>query len=219
MSVPMSQVLATARTYLNDDNSTQFPDPVLIPKIQEAHRELQTELWVVGSPLVRNQGLIVTPTITTDVTKLLSPDGSGNYLLTDFLCPTALFEAPNSVGGQFQAGWTPMTEAFYIPIGYIPTSTIQWWMWRDEIVYIGPCTISPKNIIIQYRRNIPIPAVSTDLIGILYGEAYLAARAAAIAAGSVGNAEVFAALTSVAKEQLSKVITANRGQQKPNIKP
>ena len=51
----MSQVLTTARTYLNDDNITQFPDPVLIPKIQEAHRELQEELWVCGSPIMRGQ--------------------------------------------------------------------------------------------------------------------------------------------------------------------
>lgn len=219
MSVPMSQVLATARTYLNDDNATQFPDPVLIPKIQEAHRELQTELWVVGSPLVRNQNQLTGGSIPNSLNVILSPNPTtGAYLISDFLCPTALFE--NALASsQFSPGWTPMTEAFYVPIGYTPVATYQWWIWQDEILSVAPTTAVGRALILQYRRNIPIPQVATDLIGILYGEAYLAARAAAITAGTVGNLDVFTALSAIAKEQLSKVIVANRGQQKPTLKP
>lgn len=215
MSVPMSQVLTTARTYLNDDNATQFPDPVLIPKVQEAHRELQTELWVVGSPLVRNVASIVLPTTSIPSGPqggviLLAPPYT---LVSDFLTPTALYETPGVV-------YTPMTETFFMPLGYVAQSNAQYWMWQDEILYVAPFTHSPtQTFVVQYRRQIPIPVLATDVIGISFGETYLSARAAAIAAGTVGNAEVFTALTAIAKEQLSKVIVANRGQQKPNLKP
>ena len=211
MAVFMSQVLATARTYLNDDNVTQFPDPVLIPKVQEAHRELQEELWIIGSPLVRAQTAplaYVAPavTLTTALTGV-----------TDFLCPTALFE--NASGATIiQAGWTPMTESFYIPLGYAMAATLQWWAWAQEVIVLGGATVN-RAVIVQYRRQITIPVVATDPIGILFGESYLSARTAAIAAGTVGNKEVYEAMTALAKENLGKVISANRGQQKSSMKP
>jgi hypothetical protein len=208
MSVPMSQVLSTVRTYLNDDNNTQFPDPTIIPKIQEAHRELQEELWVMGSPLVRGQ----TAPLAYATPGLILP-----ALPVDFLCPTALFEnAAGSVAAS--PGWAPMTEAFYIPLGTVQVATLGWWIWQQEQISLAGATVN-RAVIIQYRRLITIPVVATDLIGILFGESYLAARAAAIVAGTVGNAEVFAAMTALAKENLGKVLSANRGQQKPSMKP
>ena len=207
----MSQVLATARTYLNDDNAIQFPDPVLIPKIQEAHRELQEDLWVVGSPLVRGQTAVLT--YTTPATNLTTAMAA----VTDFLCPTALYE--NAAGSTIvQAGWAPMTEAFYIPLGTAMAATLGWWSWQQEVIIVAGATVN-RSVIVQYRRQITIPVVATDPIGILFGESYLAARAAAIAAGTVGNAEVYAAMTALAKENVGKVISANRGQQKSPMKP
>lgn len=207
MSVPMSQVLTTARTYLNDDNSTTFPDPVLIPKVQEAHRELQEELWVVGSPLVRGQTFL---TYTATQTVLTGYP-------TDFLCPTALFEnAPGST--SVSAGWLPMTEAFYIPLGTIQDTTLRFWVWQQESIIVAGSS-SSRAVSAQYRRLITIPVLATDLIGILFGESYLAARAAAMAAGTLGNAEALAAMTALSKENLGKVIAANRGQQKPLLRP
>ncbi len=211
MPVLMSQVLATARTYLNDDNGTQFPDPVLIPKVQEAHRELQEELWVIGSPLVRGQTAplaYVTPAVTLT---------AAMAAITDFLCPTALFE--NAAASTIvQPGWTPMTEAFYIPLGTAMAATLAWWAWSQEVIVLAGCTAN-RAVIVQYRRQITIPIVATDPIGILFGESYLSARTAAIAAGTVGNKEVYDAMTALAKENLAKVISANRGQQKSTMKP
>ena len=119
MAALMSDVLTTARTYLNDDNAQQFPDPVLIPKIQEAHRELQTELWVVGSPLVRGQ---TAPLAYTTPATTLTAALAG---VTDFLCPTALFENA-SAATLVTPGWTPMTEAIYIPFGAAMAATLIW---------------------------------------------------------------------------------------------
>lgn len=209
MAVLMSQVLTTARTYLNDDNATQNPDNTLIPKLQEAHRELQEELWVVGSPLVRARSNPITLVAGTIV---LSPTTTPP-LPADLLCPTSLYESPN---GAFN--WTPMTEAFYVPLGYIQLATLGWWSWRAEQIQFGGAT-GTVYVVIDYRRQIPIPALVTDPIGILFGESFLAARTAAIASGVLGNAEAFAAMTSLAKENLAKVLSANRGKQTSTIKP
>jgi hypothetical protein len=207
MSAPLSQVLTTARTYLNDDAGQVFPDPVLIPKVQEAHRELQENLWIVGSPLVRGQSLLAYTT----------PGTAFPTLPTDFLCPTALFENAAS-SAVSAAGWVPMTEAFYIPLGTAVAATLGWWAWQQEQIVIAGASAN-RAVILQYRRSITVPVLSTDLIGILFGESYLAARAAAIAAGTLGNADLYTNMTALAKENLGRVISANRGQQKSIIKP
>ena len=211
MAVLMSQVLATARTYLNDDAAQQFPDPVLIPKVQEAHRELQEELWIIGSPLVRGQTApLAYATPATSLTTALAG-------VTDFLCPTALFE--NAAGSTIvQPGWVPMTEAFYIPMGTAMAATLGFWCWQQEVIVLAGATAN-RAVVVQYRRQITIPVMATDPIGILFGESYLAARSAAIAAGTVGNKEIYDAMTALAKENLAKVISANRGQQKASMKP
>src|SRR6266404_2976067 len=98
MSVPMSQVLATARTLLNDDNATTFTDFVLIPKIQEAHRELQNELWVCGSPIVRSDFLAALPIAAIT----FAPPA-------DMLAPTEVFESDSPA-----TTWFPMTEQIYL---------------------------------------------------------------------------------------------------------
>ena len=207
MSVPMSQVLTTTRTYLNDDNAIQFPDPVLIPKVQEAHRELQEELWIVGSPLVRGQALLA----------YTSPGTTFPSLPTDFLCPTALFENA-ALSAVTAPGWVPMTEAFYIPLGTAIAATLGWWCWQQESIVIAGASAS-RAVVVQYRRLVTIPVLSTDLIGILFGESYLAAKAAAIVAGTLGNADLYTNMSALSKENLGKVISANRGQQKSLLKP
>ena len=206
----MSQVLATARTYLNDDNATQFPDPVLIPKVQEAHRELQEELWAIGSPIVRGA---VLASYTVGGVRLDAPA----FPPTDLLCPFMLWE--NASGSTIiTPGWQPMTEAFYIPLGTAPGNTLGFWVWQQEAVLLAGSTAN-RAVVVWYRRQINIPVLATDVIGILFGESYLAARTAAIAAGTVGSKDTYEAMTALSKENLAKVIAANRGQQKPLIKP
>lgn len=209
MSAPLSTALAIARTYLNDDNAIQFPDAVLIPKLQEAHRELQEALWVCGSPVVRKQSA-----------PLNYNSGDINLiggLPTDLLCPTMLFD--NAAGSTIASlGWSPLTEAFYIPLNTASAATLSYWIWQQESITLSPASAN-RVVIIYYRRAIPIPALTTDLIGILFGESYLGPRGAALAAGTLGSAEALAAMTAVAKENLGNVITANRGQQKPSLRP
>jgi len=209
MSQPLSVALSIARTYLNDDNAIQFPDAVLIPKMQEAHRELQEALWVCGSPIVRTQSAVIAVGASATVSVITTP--------ADFLCPMTIQE--NATGQTiYNTGWQLMTEAFYIPVGYQATGVLGYWQWQEETLTVAPCTAA-RTIVMTYRRQITIPQVNTDLIGVLFGESYLGARGGAIAAGTLGNQPVLDALTQIAKANLANVIKANRGQQMPAMVP
>src|SRR5580692_1393151 len=104
MAVELSVALASARTYLNDDAASVWSDASLIPKAQEAHRELQTMLWGCGSPAVRGQSDPITVNSgTVDITGDL-PD--------DLLTPFALVEFAATV--ETIADAIPMTEKYYL---------------------------------------------------------------------------------------------------------
>jgi hypothetical protein len=200
-----SVALATARTLLNDDNATVWTDPVLIPKLQEAHRELQTDLWLVGSPVVRE---VTAPILVVSGSTDLGANQPGNLI-----SPTALKEAEASNGT-----WIDMTEVNYIPFDVAKVDKLIYWAWRGEkILFLGATT--NRYVVVFYRKLITIPSTATDPIGIIFGELYLGARTAALAAGSVGNKDVYDTVTALAKANFEKVVAANRGQQKPIFKP
>lgn len=205
MSVQLSQVLQSTRTYLNDDNATLWTDPVLIPKIQEAHRELQSHLWVIGSPTIRGLSDIIPIPINTAPS---AANGLTGYP-TDILNPTAVWETAAS-----PATWTPLTEQFYLDPNFVPGVHIGVYLWQEENLILAPCT-TIRAIQIWYRRSIPIPQVQTDLIGILFGESYLAPRAAAICAGAVGNKPIYDAMTQLAQQNFERLLSTNRGAQNP----
>jgi hypothetical protein len=200
-----SVALATARTLLNDDNATVWTDPILLPKLQEAHRELQTDLWLVGSPVVRE---VTIPILVSQG----NTDLGANQPL-DLVSPTALKEAESADGT-----WVDMTEVNYIPFDVAKTSKLVYWAWRGEKIRFLGATAN-RYVVVFYRKLITVPATATDPIGIIFGELYLGARTAALAAGSVGNKDVYDTVTALAKANFEKVVAANRGQQKPIYKP
>ena len=214
MSVPMSTVLTQARTYLNDDNSLQFPDPVIIPKIAQAHQELQLALQNIGSPIVRGLSAVITiPNSTTPTTLSFT---STPPLPTDLIVPTSIFE---STAANMSVS-TPITEFMYLPIAVAQgTTTISRWAWTEEQLVLGPCAAS-VYIQILYKRMITIPVLNTDLIGVLNGEFFLSARAAAMVAATLdGQKDLVASLNSLAADKLKDLLTSNRGAQRPLSKP
>jgi hypothetical protein len=211
----LATVLSQARTLLNDDTAVQFPDPILIPKVQLAHQEMQTALWDSNSPSVRGVSAILTvPANTTSLTPTSTPP-----LPTDYLTAFKLMES----GNNSQAGpWVPMTEQFSIAdlqlSNVVPTGTLIYWQnYQDYILLLG--STAQRYIQIQYRRAITLPVVSTDSLGVPYSEQFLSYRAAAMAAGTLGNAEALSVLSAAAAANLTKVISANRGMQVARVKP
>jgi len=203
-----SVALAQARTLLNDDIAAVWSDAALIPKLQIAHQELQMELWEVGSPAVRKESGLISVTAALSDLSAIQP--------VDMLAPTKLFEY--TVGSVYVG---EMTEVFYLPnleLSDIHYSTLRYWCWRKEKLLVYYASVDTK-IKIQYRKLITVPTVGGDALGIAFAESYLGPRAAALAAGSVGNAILLKIATDMATSNFARVIAANRGQQKPPDKP
>ena len=209
MSVNLSVALTSARGYLNDTPANVWTDAQLIPLLQEAHRELQTKLWVVGSPVVRAQSTIITVpsgTISLNDATLMPADMLTPFRLVEFAATT-----------ETAADATEMTEVTFIPLKAQGT-ILSYWSWMDEdIKFLGAS--ADRKIIIFYRKEITIPKLTTDPIGILFGELYLGARGAAIAQGSLGNAAAATTLGTISDANFDLVVKSQRGQQNPSMRP
>ena len=196
MSVQTSVVLATARTLLNDDAVSNWTDAALIPKLQQAHKELQIKLRRAAAPVMKNTYI---ETVASGTSFATPPD--------DLVAPIQLWET--SSGGAANT-YALMTETDPLP-NVLPTTTMIYWAWIEEAVqFIG--SSASRKILMSYWRSLPLPQVNTDLIGFINGELYLAPRTAAIAAGSVGQAAEMQALATLADSSLTEVILSNRGR-------
>lgn len=204
----LSVALASARTYLNDDPGSVWSDAALLPKAQEAHRELQSRLWKCGSPAVRSQ------TADSGIVITAGSVDMGGSLPADILTPFRMVEFGTA---ETMANATPMTERTFLPT-IAQDTLLNYWAWReDKIVFLGATT--DRKVILYYRKSIAIPAVSGDPIGILLGEMYIGARTAAMAHGSVGNKDAYDIITGIAESNFQLVVDAQRGQQSPTVRP
>lgn len=201
MSVAMSVVLSTSRTLLNDDNATLWTDAVLIPKVVQAHRELQTKLRFAAAPVMRK--MMAGVTVSAAATGFAAPP-------TDLVEPIRLWEkAPTDP----VTSYVPMTEVDPLPDNLAATTLIYWQWINEAVLFLGASV--DRMVKMLYWRAIPwtsSPPASTDTIGFINGELYLAPRVAALAAGSVGDEKVFAAMTALADASLNQVVLSNRGR-------
>lgn len=202
----LSVALEAARTYLNDDAASLWTDAALLPKAKEAHRELQIKLWRVGSPAVREQSDPIT--VAAGATDL------GVNQPADLLAPFKLQEFGET---ESFTDAIDMTEKVYFP-NVAKAAKLIWWSWRKEkILFLG--STANRKVIVYYRKAITIPTAANQEIGILFGELYIGARAAAIAHGSVGNKDAMGILAGVCDTNFAMVVDAQRGQQTPPSKP
>ena len=200
MSVSAETVFVTARTILNDDGNTLFTDTVLFPKLTHAHRELQSYLRAKDSQVMRNTA---TGSVVANATVL-------SVVPTDLLEPLKLWE---KVAGSPVTTYAEMTEADpldpTLPAG---TTALQFWQWKDEVLTFRPAASNNVDVTILYWRQIPIPVLNSDLIGILFGELYLAPRTAALMMGAMGDDDGHQIWTQVALTAMDQIIYANKGR-------
>ena len=201
----LGTALITARTYLNDDMGTVWTDMALIPKAQEAHRELQIKLWNSGSPAVREQSPpILVPAGSTDLGANQPIDMLQPFKLQEFGVTQAFSDAID------------MTEKLFIP-NVVLVDKLIYWVWREEkISFVG--STQNRNVIVYYRKSVPIPVNAGSEIGILFGEIYIGARTAAMAHGSVGNKEAMTLLSAECEKNFNMVVLAQRGSQTPPLR-
>lgn len=193
MSVTAAVVLATARTLLNDDLATLWTDTSLMPKLAQAHRELQVKLRFAGAPVMRalagasaSSGTVTSP--------------------SDLVEPITIWETVSGTKVQ-------LTEADPLPPN--AGSGLGYWNWSITAPEVISFSGTSGAVTIHYWKKLTIPTSNSDVIGFINGEHYLSPRIAALAAGSVGNDKLLAWATSIADENLKMVILTNRGRLAP----
>ena len=196
-SVAASVVLAGARQLLNDVAAATWTDTVLIPKLQDAHRELQKVLKQVAAPVMKAIGNDIS--VLANATTLTLPN--------DIVEPIRLWEkAP----ADAQSLYIPMTNTDPLPI-VAQAATLVYWAWRDEVVsFIGAS--ANRFVRMEYWKSLAVPVLNTDLLGITDAEIYLSPRLAALASLAVGEMEQFTTNTAEADKHLNDVIIANFGR-------
>jgi len=208
VSVTAETVLVTARSLLNDDAASLFTDTVLFPKLTQAHRELQAILRAHDCAVMK-KSFVSAVLVNTGVLTTVPPD---------LLEPLSIQE---KVSGAAFSTYAPMSEQDPLdPTGAGTSATAsQFWQWNDEVLNFRAPTANGIDVNIFYWRQITIPAVSTDLIGILFGELYLAPRTAALMAGSLGDSETYKIATDIALKSIDSIISANSGRVQNTLRP
>jgi hypothetical protein len=168
-----SAALNSARTYLNDQNQQIWTDPILIPFLQEAYKDLLLVLWLNGLPVVREKAASITV-----------PAGSLNLGVNqpaDLLEPIWIKERqPGS-----SEDWIPMIETDFEP-DWQAENTLRWWTWREEKINFVGATVD-RAVLIQYMKTLSMPVVATDPLNFIYADFFLGPQTAGYAANSVGN--------------------------------
>ncbi len=198
--VQASVVLNTARTLLNDDSVSLWTDAVLIPKLQQAHRELQTALRFSAAPVMK--------AISNDIA--VAANATTLILPADFQEPIRLWE---KAVADPQSAYVLMTESDPLPV-VAQASTLIWWQYRDEIISFISASAN-RLARLEYWKQLTLPVVNTDLVGFINAELYLAPRTAALASASIGEQARHDMYKALAEEKINMVILSNRGRLKP----
>lgn len=196
----VSTALESARTLLNDDAATLWTDAVLLPKVREAHRELQVALTLNGLPVIKEVSAIIDVPAST-LTLPTQP--------ADIVEPIWMKERPD---GGTADDFVDMEEVDFLP-DVLQAEDLHYWAWREEVIsFVGATTA--REVQLRYKKGLPTINGGSDSIGFVYGELYLGPRTAAIAALSVGNKSVHDDLTSLAMNNIDKILRMNvLGQQ------
>lgn len=181
-------------SYLNDFHKRIWPDNILMPKLQEAHRDLQLELHNNGIPTLKEMSStpIVVLAGATTVT-----------LPTDLIEPIDLEERASGSSED----WIDMYERNFEP-DIEPSTILIYWTWReDQIQLVGATT--DREVRIYYYKGLTIPTDENSALGFIRAEDYLGPKTAAYAAMSVGNDTLAGICSDKAEQRLGRIIQVN----------
>ena len=193
--------LQSARTYLNDINGVTWTDSVLMPILQEAHRELVQELDLNGVGVLKQQ-----------TSPILVPAGSldlGNNQPYNILEPISMLERDPGEDPEF---FINMVQVNFLP-EVDPSQDLGYWSFNQQVIAFVGAT-QDKEVILRFKGWIPTPGLTTDQIGVISGARFLGARIAAIACDTVGRESK--RLHELASMNLYKIMQrATKGTQWP----
>ncbi len=197
-AVTASVALDTARTLLNDDAGSIFTDAVLMPKLQEAFRQMEAALRINA------QSIMIRSVVNTvnAATATLS--------ISDINEPIKLWEKATAATDDL---YTPMTEYDPLP-NDVAAATLRYWQWDGtNINFIAAST--NRSVKTRYWRTLTEPTVAGSSLILINAEYYLGPMTAAIMAGTLGEEDQMTTLAALAVTTMKSVIDANSGRAAP----
>ncbi len=190
-----SEALKSARSLLNDDRKLHWSDVALMPKLRQAHREMQLELVLNGMPVVREvSALFTVDALATDL---------GSSLPLDLVDPIRMWERSAT---DSNASLADMDKVEILPNTEQGT-TLRWWCWREEVItFLGATT--DRVVKLFYKKGLVVPTKVTDPIGVTFGELYLGPRVASLVCDSAGKHDSAEVFKGDAHSNLDKIIRA-----------
>ena len=208
----LSDVFKQARTLLNDDDATNWPDYRLHSKAIVAFEELEAELIVAGIPIIHAVSAIMTvpevepvlqvPPISQDDTSLDLSIIPGYP--SDIIIPISLKERQVD---QCNQDFVDMVEVDFIPNIDLDVYLHYWCWYQNKIILRG--ALNATQIQIRYQRYLPIPKVNTDSLIVPLGQLFIANRVAALAYQSMGNRQMWIDLSQTATINLARILDMN----------
>jgi hypothetical protein len=170
--VTAKDALQIARSLLNDDLGTKWPDSVLFPRLQIAHRQMQAALLLNSIPVIKSKSaIILVPAFSTVL---------GVYQPTDLIEPISMKE--RDPGGSMD-DFDDMTEVAFIPELEQDTNLI-YWSWIGEGIKFLGATVD-KEVLLRYTSSLALPQTVNDSIFFLGGEIYLGYKIASMCSRDV----------------------------------
>lgn len=168
-----SEVMAQSAYLLNDRLQAIWTNTVLLPALTKAGEELETLMELNEIAFVKRKSI----TISAE-----AADTELDEYPTDFLEPIDLYERLlNS-----SANWMEMDVQEFEPDNWVPGISKQVWAYRNGKIYF-PVSTTDRDIRLRYNGTMT-PLVGTgSTVDIPSAKTFLAARAAQIAAISIGN--------------------------------
>jgi hypothetical protein len=199
----LSDVFKQARTLLNDDEATNWPDYRLKTKAILAFEELEAELIVAGIPIIQSVSAIITvPAMIVDDSNLDLSTIPGYP--TDMILPIWVKERQVAQRNQ---DFVDMVEVDFIPNIDLDIY-LHYWCWQKNTIFLRGC-LNSTQVEIRYQRYLSIPEVNTDSIIVPLGQLFIANRVAALAYQSLGNRQMWLDLSAVANVNLSRILDMN----------
>lgn len=200
-------VLSQARTLLNDDGALNWPDPKLIPKVQQAFNQMQADLLIAGIPIINSVSVIITvPLLATDDLTVDLSLVSGYP--TDMIMP---IEMKERTVGATQSSFIDMLEVDAIP-QVDRTTTLRYWCWQQQTIILRGATAA-NQIMLRYQRLLNLPTLNTDNTSVILSELYLSYKVAALASLSSRDTVIADKFDGIANSNLYKIVQMNVKQQ------
>lgn len=207
-----SVAVSSAQGFLNDPLGNVFTFSLLVPHMQNAHRDLQLALYVNGLPIIRNVSQIIPVPATAGPFSLGADLG---LLPFDLIQPIADWAIKERYAGTSVENFVDMTSVDFLP-AEDPGVELVYYSWSGgDLNFIG-CTTA-REIYIRYLAGLPLPYADSDPLGFTFAETFLGPMTAAYQVKSLGNQAQFEDLKRIADINLDTIIRANvRGDQRPS---